>query len=316
MPQPGAIRSLAVSATLLVVALTIPQNRADILTGSLTDLANYAVLYEGTGGHNLSISNVTVNGNVGVGGTGVVQFSGPGIINGRLDFSAPSNSQYHNTNGMNQGPNSVNYNQSNVSADVTNLNAFSSTLGGETGTMIAINGTETLNASTGTLEASGNEVFTITSYNEGNGNVLTINGNGHNVVLNLAISGNPQLGGDVLLTGGLDIDSVLWNYSGTKNLSLNNNASSYPIPDAFMGIILAPNAAISLVNANLDGRVFGGDSSDMQIVSGDTINAPAATSPVPEPASILLLGTMLLGLASVVWRTRFERTNQERHSHG
>ena len=38
---------------------------------------NFAVLYEGTGGHNLQITNVSINGNVGVGGTGHVQFNGP-----------------------------------------------------------------------------------------------------------------------------------------------------------------------------------------------------------------------------------------------
>jgi hypothetical protein len=51
-------------------------------------------------------------------------------------------------------------------------------------------------------------------------------------------------------------------------------------PNAFHGVILAPNDAISLTNANLDGRVFGSDSSDMQIVSGATVNAS-----VPEEGS-------------------------------
>src|SRR4029077_18674954 len=151
----------------------------------------------------------------------------------------------------------------------------------------------------GKLDAAGNEVFTVTSYTEGNGNVLTINGNGHNVVFNYAAGGNPQYGGDVVLTGGLTDDQVLWNYTGTNNLSLNNNASSFPLPDAFMGIILAPNAAISLTNANLDGRVFGGDSSDMSIVSGDTINSPVSA---PEPSSLALLATGLFSLLGFVRR--------------
>jgi len=79
-------------------------------------------------------------------------------------------------------------------------------------------------------------------------------------------------------------------------VSLNNNASSFPLPLAFQGIILAPNDVLSLTNANLNGRVFGGDSSDMQIVSGVTINAPASpVSPasVPEPSSVVLLLTIL-----------------------
>ena len=282
---------------LSLASLFVPCALADGF--SIGGAANYAVLYEGTGGHNLSISNVTVNGSVGVGGTGVVQFSGPGTITGELDFSAGNVGQYHNTNGSNVGPTSVNYNIAAVTSDLILVNALSASLGAEAGTSIVINGNQTINASSGKLDAAGNEVFTVTSYTEGNGNVLTINGNGHNVVFNYAAGGNPQYGGDVVLTGGLTDDQVLWNYTGTNNLSLNNNASSFPLPDAFMGIILAPNAAISLVNANLDGRVFGGDSSDMQIVSGDTINSPVSA---PEPSSLALLATGLFGLLGFVRR--------------
>src|SRR5262249_22642855 len=80
--------------------ITSPTNANDVSGGAvgvqsgvsssvyLGAAGDYAVLYEGTGGHNLSITNVTVGGNVGVGGTGKVQFSGPGAITGRLDFSA------------------------------------------------------------------------------------------------------------------------------------------------------------------------------------------------------------------------------------
>jgi choice-of-anchor A domain-containing protein len=294
----GASRLFVIAAMALsLAALLVPCAWADGF--SIGGAANYAVLYEGTGGHNLSISNVTVNGSVGVGGTGVVQFSGPGTIAGELDFSAGNLGQYHNTNGSNVGPTSVNYNVAAVTSDLILVNALSTSLGAEAGASIVINGNQTINASSGKLDAAGNEVFTVTSYTEGNGNVLTINGNGHNVVFNYAAGGNPQYGGDVVLTGGLTDDQVLWNYTGTNNLSLNNNASSFPLPDAFMGIILAPNAAISLVNANLDGRVFGGDSSDMQIVSGDTINSPVSA---PEPSSLALLATGLFGLLGFVRR--------------
>jgi choice-of-anchor A domain-containing protein len=275
----------------LLPLLAISEAQASsILTGILSDASGYAVLFEGTGGHNLSITNVTINGNVGVGGTGAVQFSGPGTINGRVDFSAGNTGQFHNTNGSNIGPASVNFNRANVTTDLTNLNLFSSTIGAEAGTSITINGSQTIDASSGMLDANGNEVFTVTSYTEGNGNVLTINGNGHNIVLNLAVSGNPMLGGDVLLNNGLTSDAVLWNYTGTKNLSLNNNASSFPLPSAFRGIILAPNAAISLTNANLDGRV---------IVSGTTLDDPPPAQ-TAEPSSLTMLGFALAGLALLV----------------
>ena len=76
--------------------------------------------------------------------------------------------------------------------------------------------------------------------------------------------------------------------SSGKNINLNSNASSFPNA-AFQGIILAPNDAMSMTNANLDGRFFGGDSADMQIVSGSTINAPIDV-PEPSPLAIMLGG--------------------------
>lgn len=270
---------------------------------SLGDSANYAVLYEGNGGHQLSITNVTVNGNIGVGGTGTVAFSGPGTINGSLSFSATNTGQFSNSNGMNVGPTSTNYNVAAVSADLTYLNNLSSTLGGDAGTSVSITGggnggNQTINASSGNL-VNGNEVFTVSSVNFVNGATLTINGDGlgHNVVFNIASSGDGQFGGVIVLTGGLTSDNVLFNFIGGANLmggdssQLNNNGAAF-----LTGTFLDPNGAISVVHTDLNGRVFGGDTSDMAIVSGDTITSPAG---VPEPSSALLLGVALCSVAGL-----------------
>jgi hypothetical protein len=283
-------------ATLLLSAVTIPQARgSSILSGALADALNYVVLYEGTGGHNLQITNVTVNGNIGVGGTAAVQDNGPSTINGRLDFSAANTGQFHNNNGANVGPTSVNYNRSNVSADLANLNSLSASLSAEAGTSLAINGNQTIDTTGCTPDASGNCIFNVTSYHENDGNMLTIKGDGtHSVVFDF--SADLNLGGDVTLNG-LTSDMVAWNFTGSGNVQLNNNASSFP-SQAFQGIILSPNNSISLVNANLNGRAFGGDSQDMQIVSGTTISAPPAA--VPEPGTFFLLGLGLIGLCR--WR--------------
>jgi hypothetical protein len=74
---------------LLAVATAV---RADVIP--LGDAANYAVQYEGAGGNQSSISNPTDNGSGGVGGTGTVQFSGPGTITGELDFLAANTGQF------------------------------------------------------------------------------------------------------------------------------------------------------------------------------------------------------------------------------
>lgn len=293
-------------AALLLVVLAVPSTRANEVAIGV-NASQYAVLYEGTGGHNLSITNVTINGNVGVGGTGVVQFNGPGTINGRLDFSAPNSGQFKNTNGSNVGPTSVNYSVPVVTTALNDVNSLNSSLAG-LGSNLAISGNQIINESAGQLDTVSGvtyRVFNITSYSETDGKVVTINGDGSGdpVVFNFAFSSNVNLGGDVTLSGGLNDDQILWNFTTSgKNISLNNNASSFPLPLAFQGIILAPNDAISLVNANLDGRVFGGDSSDMQIVSGDTIKAP--TTVVPEPATLALLGSGILALGSFFRRRK------------
>src|SRR5215469_12063483 len=101
-----------------------------------------------------------------------------------------------------------------------------------------INGNQTINESAGALvivNGVAYRVFNVTSYTEGNGNVLTIKGDGSGdpVVLNFGFNSNVNLGGDVTLNGLTD-DQVLWNFTPSgKNINLNNNASSFPLPLAF-----------------------------------------------------------------------------------
>jgi len=280
--------------------------RADFLP--LGDAANYSVLYTGGGGKNLNITNVTVGGNIGVGGTGHVAFSGPGTISGELDFAAANTGQYSNSNGSNVGPTSVNYNRANVTTDIsTTLTNLSSSLTG-LGNSLILNGTQTVSESAGQLDTVNGttyRVFNVSSYSSGDGKVLTINGDGSGdpVVFNFASGlGNVNLGGDVTLNG-LTSDQVLYNFAGSgNNISLNNNASSFPNA-SFQGVILALNDGMSMVNANLTGRFFGGDSQDMQIVSGDHITTP---NRVPEPPTLLLFGAGLIGLGMSFWRRKAE----------
>jgi len=289
----------AALAALMIAVFAVPVRADEVPIGAASQ---YAILYEGDGGHNLSITNVTINGNVGVGGSGKVQFNGPGTIKGRLDFSASNSGQFSDTNGSNVGPTSVNYNVAGVTNALNSVNSLNAMLGAEAGTSININlsGSAGLsvNASAGTLDAHGNRIFDVTGFNTTNGNTITINGDaaGDNVVFNF-IGLNANFNNQVKLVG-LNSDQVLFNFVGGMNFSggptlqINDNASASS-SNMVEGIFLNPNGAVSVVNADVQGRVFGGDSHDMQIVSGDTITAPAV---VPEPATFALIGTGIVAL--------------------
>jgi len=283
----------------MIAVFAVPVRADEVPIGAASQ---YAILYEGDGGQNLSITNVTINGNVGVGGSGKVQFNGPGTIKGRLDFSASNSGQFSDTNGSNVGPTSVNYNVAGVTNALNSVNSLNAMLGAEAGTSININlsGSAGLsvNASAGTLDAHGNRIFDVTGFNTTNGNTITINGDaaGDNVVFNF-IGLNANFNNQVKLVG-LNSDQVLFNFVGGMNFSggptlqINDNASASS-SNMVEGIFLNPNGAVSVVNADVQGRVFGGDSHDMQIVSGDTITAPAV---VPEPATFALIGTGIVAL--------------------
>jgi len=307
--------SLAWVTALAVMGMIIPEARADLIVG---DATNYTVLYEGTGGHNLQITNVIVNGNLGVGGTGVVQDSGPAVLAGGLDLSASNTGQFHNNNAKNIGPFPVNYNVAAVTSALNFVNDLNSGWGGQDGTDVSISGNTTINASAGMLhtiivdgQSETAEVFDVTGFSLGNGQTITINDvAGSNVVFNFLSSlGNVNFQGDVVLNG-LTGDQLLWNVVGTgKHFDINNNASTFGTgfgSPAAQGIFLNPNGEMSSVNANIVGRFFGGDSQDMQIVSGTNLIAPppgggstggsTGGTIVPEPSSIVLLLTVLAGL--------------------
>lgn len=266
---------------------------------AFSSVPDYAVLFEGNGGKTLSITNVTIKGNVGVGGSGKLTDSGPSTINGRIDFAAANTGQFSNNNGSNVITGGVNFNVSAVTTALNSVNLLSQTLGAESGTTLAISvgngGTQTIDITNGILH--GNDyVFTVTSMQFVNGATLNIIGDGvHDIVFNLAFS-NPQFGGSIVLGGGLAEDDVLWNafggnssrLTGGPTLSLNNNSAAVSLK----GIFLDPNGTMSAVHTTLDGRIFGGDTHDMQIVSGDVIDAPQ----VPEPSTLVVLGLGLCGL--------------------
>jgi len=261
---------------LLILAAVMPlASRAAASAIPLGGAANYGVLFEGAGGNMLSITNVTANGNIGIGGTGTVKDSGPSTINGRIDFAAGNTGQLTNSNGSNIISGGVYYNVAAVTAALNTINTLSTTLGNETGTALSVNlsgtQTQTINASAGVLDASGDRVFTVSKYLTTSGNTLIINGDaaGDNVVLNFGILG-ANFYNQVSLTGGLTSDQVLYNLNGGGAMEINDNASGNAA-NVVKGIFLDPTGSINFDDANVNGRVFGGDSITFKFIAGSTL---------------------------------------------
>jgi Putative Ice-binding-like adhesive domain/PEP-CTERM motif len=291
----GGIEAAAIA---LAAALGIarPANAMPIPLG---DAANYAVIYEGSGG-SIVVDNATINGAVGIGGTGSFQFSGPGSIGGNVDFAGPDTGQYVSTNPDNAGPTSVNYNRANITADVNDLAALSASLAG-LGSSIVLNGTQTVDAASGQLSTINGvtyRIFNVTSYTSSIDSLLTINGdtNGYPVVFNFDSSSNVTLRGGVALNG-LNADQILYNFSTagqTVQLGPNHVVSfgSSPCcaPGPFQGIVLAVNDAVRMYSTTLDGRLFGGAGSGLYLTEFEGF--PNTITPPKTPETTVPVGEL------------------------
>lgn len=302
---PMNLRFFSAPVFVVVLMLFASQLPASAVGFALDQALNYALLFEGNGGNTLQITNVTINGNVGVGRTGRATDSGPSTINGAINFSASNGGQFSNNNGADVITGGVHYSVSQVTSALSKVNSLSATLAGLSGAAsIAINGTQTVNASNGTLYTINGQsvhVFDATSFKNAGGSVLTIHGSANDLVaINLGGLGNIQFQGGIVFTGGITSDDVIFNIgggdythlTGGASLQINNNGGKDGIAQ---GIFLDPNGAISVTNAVVDGRVFGGDTHDFQYVSGAKISCPQAVS-VPDTGSSFLLLSFALAL--------------------
>jgi hypothetical protein len=188
-------------------------------------------------------------------------------------------------------------------------NSYSQTLGGESGTALTLTSTQTINASAGILDA-GNRIFTTSSVNLSNSTTLTINGSATDFVVINVTDNNPAFNGKIVLTGGITSDHVLFNmfggdytaHTGGPTLTVSTNGV------ITTGVFLDPNGGMQINHSVLDGRFWGGDTTNQQIVSGADINAPGGGgfgSQTPEPSELISLAAMsLVGIGGMFFFRR------------
>lgn len=82
-------------------------------------------------------------------------------------------------------------------------------------------------------------------------------------------------------------------HTGGPTLTISTNGQ------VTTGIFLDPNGGMQINHSVLNGRFFGADVTNQQIVSGADIHAPIG---VPEPSSLVLALLGLLGFAA--WRAK------------
>lgn len=308
------IRAAAVLvATIAATFLLQTSVHATLIGFDLGDAENYGVIFEGgSSGSTLNINNgagvghLGINGNIGIAGTGKLGLAGPLTIDGNIDFAGSVNPSSYTSgdpyvNGNITVNGAISGGHNNVQTDMNSLNTLSQTLGGETGTAITLKSGTTINANAGTLDAQGNRVFTANQTDDlsGGTGVITINGDGsHKVVINVTDNGHGFHAHQVVLTGGLKANDIIWNYaggnattlSGGQTLSLNSGYNGAHPDDILTGIFLDPFGTISMDSTELQGHIYGGDTHNMQLVSGEYLISPTPDiETVPDATSTILL---------------------------
>ncbi|MDR3531449.1 MAG: hypothetical protein P4L90_12975 [Rhodopila sp.] len=299
-----------------LIGIAAPHMAAAQVSGfDLGSMGGFAVVIDNVSNFQLT-SDSGITGSLGIGSmTGSPQFSG-GSVSGAVAFASATlpNGVTAGTPGSGTGgtQGSIAAGVASVGSAISTMSTLSSYYVGQTGTTLSLNlgnSSTTVNVETGTKAANGSAyVFDVgTSFNVTNGGTITISGSASDyVVFNFAASSTLKFNDSIVLAGGITSDHVLFDYTGTNQISsAANGAYVY-------GVLDAPNAALSLDNIKFDGRIMAGKvNTNSSIQSGAYVTQPTTYSPpasVPEPRSVVLLLVALGGLAWVkTHRLRYDR---------
>ena len=306
------------------LALGASQASASLLS---IEASEFAVLGQYSN-NQTNFNNGVITGDIGIGATRSFTISSGSVV-GNIRFSGASNTSGLTPDpdpGSGTGPFAVGgggtvtgnvvANDSGVTSALNYSNDLSQALGGNPGANLTLTSSQTIDVSSGDLGTTaivdGNalgtyRVFDTTSVNLSNSTTLTINGSAADQVVINVTDNNPAFDGSIVLTGGITSDHVLFNmFGGNYTTHMNGPTLTISTSGAITtGTFLDPNGGMQINHSVLDGRFFGGDVTNQQIVSGaDIVAPPLPDVNVPIPAAAWLFGSGLIGLIGIARRTR------------
>jgi len=262
-------------------------------SGSVVDLgaaSGYSVL--GLNNTNVFLSNVTVNGDVGVSPQGTLTLMAPSTVTGTIfvDVTASIGSSAGTATG------GINHTVNLASAvnDAISASLFASSL----------SATQTVSGISSALTLQGNGGITVLDVNGGislNNQNITLNGSANDKFV-LNISGNLSMGGtaSIVLGGGVTAGNVLLNFDGT-NQTINTH-----VGDVVNATILAPTAN----GLTLDGKFYqiiaGGP--NITLMSGAQVGGLTS---IPEANSGLVMIPFVLGMLALALKKMLPAKDDE-----